>query len=143
MSNQSQNIEMLCEEFKRFFNHVMEKSNLNINEFMQLMEPKFISSGYRQEDSERQQLKILIINDSGSGDFIIASGAIREIRRLHPQEYIVLLIRSHYLALAELCPYVDEIFIHDVSRDFNNFNDYFPHNINQIPNLLEYKFAAP
>lgn len=142
MPNQSQNIEILCEAFQDFFNHVISTKNLDINEFMNLMEPKFVAAGYRQNTPphEGHQVKILIINDSGSGDFIVASGAIREIRRMYPNEYIVLLIRGHYLALAELCPYVDEIFIHDVSRDFNNFYYYFPHNIKQIPNLLEYKF---
>lgn len=81
-----------------------------------------------------RQNNILIVHDMGIGDFIVVSGAIREIRRLYPNDYITLLIKPNMLNLAELCPYVDEVLV------YGGFVFYLPQYIEIIARLLERHF---
>jgi ADP-heptose:LPS heptosyltransferase len=57
------------------------------------------------------QNKILVIKLSALGDFIIALGAMRAIRKHHKNDHITLLTTKPYQSLAESCGYFDEVII--------------------------------
>ena len=51
MENHQQNVEMLINAFKVYFNHVVQTQNINLAEFVQFMEPKFAAAGYRDSEN--------------------------------------------------------------------------------------------
>lgn len=55
--------------------------------------------------------RILIIELAGIGDLVMASAAIREIRKEYPQAYIAVLTLARAQELIRHCPYADELFI--------------------------------
>ena len=96
----------------------------NPPEFVKFMEPKFFEAGYRYSNEmprpRSERGNILIIHDKGAGDFILMSGALREIRRLHPTAKIRLLIDEKAADMAKFCPYVNEIVTHDSGRNISS-----------------------
>ena len=109
------------------------------------MEPIFQETGYRKSVpitcySERQQTKILLLHDAAVGDFVIHSGVIREIRRIYPNAYISLLVKSKVAQLAELCPYFDEVILNNGHFSYYNFNDMFEWYTKLAAILLQRKF---
>ena len=138
-----QNIQMLIDSFKIYFNHVVQTQQLNLNEFVQFMEPRFAAAGYRQNTTPPQkwrQNNILIITDCGAGDFVVTSGAIREIRRLYPNDHITLSAQLNFGNLPELCPYVDEVLIRPLGYNPMIFGNFFIRDIEFAAPLLERKF---
>ena len=104
-------------------NEYAEKSikakSFALPDFIKFMEGKFKAAGYREPPKIGEKLNVLIIHDAGIGDFVLMSGAIREIRRLYPAANITLVVNSGSLILAENCPYVDEVIsLIDVKKDF-------------------------
>lgn len=63
---------------------------------------------------------ILVIKLGALGDFLQACGPMAAIRAHHPEAHITLLTSDSYRALAERCPYVDDIFT-DLRPKFYNF----------------------
>ena len=57
--------------------------------------------------------KILIIKHGALGDWILATGAFKLIRKQHPNAHISLLTNSQYRSLAQQCSWFDEILIDD------------------------------
>ncbi len=55
--------------------------------------------------------KYLIIKHGALGDFILATGPMAAIRLRHPKSHIVLLTTKPYKELAQMCPFVDEVWI--------------------------------
>ena len=53
--------------------------------------------------------RVLVIKLSALGDFVLALGAIRTVREVHPAARITLLTTPPYKDLAALCPYVDDV----------------------------------
>lgn len=51
--------------------------------------------------------RVLVIKLSALGDFVLALGAIRTVREVHPAARITLLTTPPYENFAERCPYVD------------------------------------
>lgn len=47
------------------------------------------------------------------GDFVISTGALREIRHRFPDAHITLIVTSPNKGLAETCPFVDEVVVYD------------------------------
>ena len=80
---------------------------------------------------------MLIISDSGIGDFILQSAAIREIRRLYPGAHITLIISANAFNLAECCPYIDELI---AKQRAQFFGDEFRINALIASNLLKRRF---
>ena len=131
--------------FNQFFEHVKEQKIFSISEFIKEMEPKFEAAGYRQAPkvtaySVRRQTKILIIHDAVVGDFVIHTGLIREIRRVYPGAYIVLVVKQSAFQLAELCPYVDEVIMNRGKLSYARFGELFIDYIKLAEKLLPYKF---
>ena len=89
------------------------------------MEPEFADADYSEKiDSDSADIKkngnILILTELGVGDFIIATGTIREIRQIYPNAHITLVAHRKTLSFAEVCPYVDEVIFN------KNFGTKFP-----------------
>ena len=83
----------------------------------------------------------MIIQDSAVGDFVLTSGAVREIRRLYPNAYIEMVIYPRCQNIAEKCPYVDEIVSKD--RPYPNWNHpafFYMHNVEFAERLLKRRF---
>lgn len=55
--------------------------------------------------------KILVIELAGIGDLIMASPAIRALRRRYPDAYIAILCLVRSKDLIRSCPYIDELFV--------------------------------
>lgn len=53
--------------------------------------------------------KVLVIKLSALGDFVLALGAMKAVRELHPSARITLLTTPFFKEFAELCPYVDDV----------------------------------
>lgn len=62
--------------------------------------------------------KILVIKLSAIGDFIQATGALKDIRRAHPEAHITLLTTKAIKSLAETNPHVDEVVYHVRPKPF-------------------------
>lgn len=93
--------------------------SFDVKDFKNFMEEKFSAAGYRTQTKVGDKLNVLIMHDAGIGDFVLMSGAIREIRRLYPAAHITLVVNSGAINLAESCPYVDEIIsLGEVNKDF-------------------------
>ena len=141
MEETQQNISTIINALQSYFDTVEQTGQFTLNQFMKFMEPKFAAAGYREiVKPNGRKTNILILNDSGVGDFISASGAIREIRRLYPEANITMTIYPTSLNLAEFCPYVDEIIINPRSKNGYSFPTYFSHNIKVLPQLLARHF---
>ena len=138
--------EKVTDAFRSFAETVKFSNVFSIDDFMEFIEPIFQENNYRQNQSqitcylERRQTRILILHDAGAGDFIISSGVIREIRRIYPDAYIVLLVKSHISVLAELCPYVNEIILNEGNFSYSNFDVMFEYYITLASLLLKKKF---
>ena len=105
--------------FDEFIQNAAKKGGFGLDEFINTMEKKFSDAGYRSFPKANEKLHVLIIHDAGIGDFVLQSGAIREIRRLYSGAYITLMVNGASLPLAENCPYVDEVIpLENVKTDF-------------------------
>lgn len=103
---------------------VGSQPTFNPREFVNFMEPKFFEGGYRYSNEiprlHNERGNILVIHDTGVGDFVLMSGVLREIRRLHPTTKIRLLVDERAAEMAQLCPYVNEIVAYDSGRSTNS-----------------------
>ena len=133
-------IELVTNGLEKFLSHIVETNNFNLEEFKNFMEPIFTQAGYRENKNLDEQTQVLIIHDMGVGDFLTETAAIREIRRLYPDAYITLVVCSRAFALAQECPYVDEIFVNANGYHPFYFLDGYKWNIKFIPQLLEKRF---
>ena len=132
-------IEFVLNGFEEFLSYVVKTHILNLDEFVNFMEPRFKAAGYRSVRNSKVSGggAVLIIHDAGAGDFIMQSAAIREIRRLYPYAHITLIVNGPAFNLAECCPYVNEL--HEMLGYFNFF-DAFRFNISIASRLLEQRF---
>lgn len=138
-------VSTLIKSFQKFAEKVKIDNGFSINNLINFMEPKFHDAGYRQQPqitcySKKYQTKILILHDSGAGDFVINSGVIREIRRIYPDAYVTLLVKSNAIELAELCPYVDEVIENKGHFSYSSFYHMFEYYIEFAEVLLQRKF---
>lgn len=113
------NISAVMEAFKEFRdkNFTEPESVLDIKVFTDFMEPKFAEAGYRENfdpsPAKTKDANILILTDLGVGDFMVSTGAIREVRRIYPEAHITLVSYKKPFSFAEVCPYVDEVILCD------------------------------
>lgn len=124
-----EDIALILKSFGEYIQKSASQSAFNPPAFVNFMEEKFRAAGYRYSNEiprpRSERGNILVIHDTGVGDFILMSGALREIRRLHPNARIRLLVDSRATDMAQLCPYVNEIVAHDSGRSVaaNSFKD--------------------
>jgi ADP-heptose:LPS heptosyltransferase len=65
--------------------------------------------GRRRGSREHDGLNLLVIRFDAIGDIVMSSAAMRELRRMYPTAHITLLADSRGFAVAETCPYADEV----------------------------------
>ena len=79
--------------------------------------------------------KILIIKHGSFGDIILATGAIKSIRKHFLNHKIYLLTSSNYLNFMKQCPNIDRFIIDDRKNFFK-----FIYNFILLKNILSEKF---
>ena len=161
-------ISAVMDAFKEFYDkNLAHGQGLNVNAFMDFMEPKFAEAGYRKKfnpdfakicegniiDLNNLDYRnfilpnphlaniwgnILILTDLGVGDFICSTGAIREIRRVYPESHITLLSFKKPFTFAEICPYVDEVIL--CEKHGYAFPDMYTVGMETASRLLERRF---
>ena len=134
-------INLILKALNDFLMHLkrINAHNIDVREFFSFMESIFIKTGYRDNPQGGGEQNIFLLTGDGNGDFVFMSPAIREIRRIYPKAYITLLASHYYVALAETCPYVDEI----IFRNWQGPADggvFWEKNMLILPSLLDKHF---
>ena len=112
--------ELVGNALDEYFQSILREKKFIVRNFVDFMEKKFKAAGYRQPPKVGEELNVSIIHDAGVGDFVLMSGAIREIRRLYPNAHIIIVVNSGSVTLAESCPHIDEIVtLEDVPAKFD------------------------
>ena len=106
-------IKLVTDAIKNYIEHIEKTKSISLQDFINLVEPKFHQAGYRKSPKAGDKINILIIHDAGVGDFVLQSGTIRELRRIYPGAHITLVAGRSAANLAEFCPYVNEIILND------------------------------
>lgn len=146
MSNPTEeNIATVMNGLEEYCEHMLKTNDFSIREFYDFMESKFKAAGYREEfkpdpyDDSRGG-RILILTDIGAGDFVVATGAIREIRRVYPDARITMVVHPRAFELAETCPYVDEIILNPQKYPSDNLFGFYKSNMEVAKSLLKQRF---
>lgn len=140
MEPSQENISTVVSGFGQFYNHMLQAKGFNLQEFVNFMEPRFKSAGYRDAVNGGRCGNILILTETGVGDFVLSSGAIREIRRIYPAARITLLARTASRVLAEACPYVDEVVVETLNYTAPNPFEFNRLNLITLNRLLKRRF---
>ena len=133
------NIATVINGFNIFFDHIVQKQNLDLNEFVNFMEPIFKTAGYR-DTANFGGGNILILTEVSIGDFIVATPAIREIRRIYPYANIIMVVHPRAVEIAECCPYVNELIMNPQKHESYNLLEFYKANLGGVPRLLKQKF---
>ena len=150
-------ISVVMKGFEDFYNdNIKSQQELDVKTFLDFTEPKFVEAGYREKIypalRNTTEGNILILTDLGVGDFIVTTGAIREVRRIYPGAHITLVCYTQPSNFAEVCPYVDELILYDTfddivpsqksSSDILNTDviKFYKWNMRITPKLLERRF---
>ena len=150
-------ISVIMKGFEDFYNdNIKSQQELDVKTFLDFTEPKFVEAGYREKIypalRNTTEGNILILTDLGVGDFIVTTGAIREVRRIYPGAHITLVCYTQPSNFAEVCPYVDELILYDTfddivpsqksSSDILNTDviKFYKWNMRITPKLLERRF---
>lgn len=106
------NIALVIDGFQKFFQRCIEQNDFYAPAMKNFMEPIFEQAGYRDPIAKGKphDNNILLIHDAAVGDFVSTTAAIREIRSVYPTAHITLMVTPMAMNLAEICPYVDEVF---------------------------------
>ena len=144
MTNEAteEQIKHIIDSLDEFHRRCIESGTMNFTEMRDFMEPRFAEAGYRQLPPPRgHRTRILIVHHAaGAGDFITGSAAIREIRRIYPEAYIVMTVSSKAAPLAECCPYIDNLITENLDYNAEDFSSMYEWNVRMARNLLEYRF---
>lgn len=148
MASAEQKISLIMNGFEEFLEHVIKAQNFSLKDFLSFMEPKFVKAGYRDTrkfnrrvNASRGGYGILLLTDVAAGDFLASTSAIREIRRLYPDERITLVVHPRSFNLAEYCPYVDEIILNPQYYSLGDkFIEFYKANMIIARQLLERHF---
>ncbi|MBQ7499218.1 MAG: glycosyltransferase family 9 protein [Selenomonas sp.] len=134
-----QDIQMCLEAFEAYRKQALGEEKFDTDVFQDQLDKVFEEAGYRQ-DSMYKRNEILLIIDSGVGDFINLSASIREIRRIYEDACIVLVCYPRGKALAETCPYVDEVFYNSREFYWGDFMASYEWEANFAAKLLSHRF---
>ena len=104
-------MKLVLDALKSCVEKIEQTKKISLQDFVNDIEPKFIVAGYRMPPIAGDKINVMIIHDAGTGDFVLQSATIRELRRIYPEAYITLIIGRSAAQLAEFCPYVDEIIV--------------------------------
>ena len=129
----------ILDGFRAYRAQAVAAGRFDMKAFRQQMDKVFDECGYRQR-GQGKQTEILVITDSGVGDFINLSPCIREIRRIYIEAKITLVSYSRARALAEACPYIDELHLNSRSFNWEDFLAAYDWNISYASRLLRHRF---
>ena len=132
-------IEDIQQGIATYEEQIKQRKEFETHDFIQYMEPYFVRHGYRTAMPESPR-NILILHDAGVGGFINLSPCLRAIRQHYPLAHIVLVLFPRALALAEACPYVDEVIPNLRQCDWNDFLSLYEWNRGFCAKLLPYHF---
>lgn len=132
-------IEDIQQGIAAYEEQIKQRKEFETRDFIRYMEPHFVRHGYRTAMPESPR-NILIIHDAGVGDFINLSPCLRAIRRHYSSAHIVLVLFPRALALAEACPYVDEVIPNMRQCNWNDFLSLYEWNRDFCAKLLPYHF---
>lgn len=135
----SKDIQCVIDGLKAYKAQAVAEHRFDTQKFLKHMEQVFEVSGYRQP-AIGKQTEILIITDSGVGDFINLSASLREIRRVYEGAHIVLVSYARARALAEACPYIDELHLNSKAFNWHDFMSAFDWNADFVLRLLRHRF---
>ena len=137
-------IQHVVNGFNELFQFMIKTGNIDADHIKDFLEKYFQQAGYREKKKSSVE-NILIIHDSGVGDFIIMSAAIREIRRIYPEAHITFVVSQNVVNLVECCPYIDEVVLDHHHCDFRNFLSIYQWNAELSKKLLlrRYDMAFP
>lgn len=128
------NVQLAQEGLKEYLKYVYLNGCINADDLINVAEPYFVKSNYRELSDDNGN--ILIISDDGVGDFILQSAAIREIRRLYPQARIDLIVYSRAVDLARNCPYINNLYVNNVSGGWLPVAEQYKWNLNFAKEFL-------
>ena len=134
-----ENIAKVMAGFQIFLDHTVQTHNLDLNKLVNLMEPIFKAEGYRDAASFGGG-NILILTEVSIGDFIVATPAIREIRRIYPHANIIMVVHPRAAELAEACPYVNELILNPQRHESYDPLEIYKANMGGVPKLLQQRF---
>ena len=132
-------IEDIQQGIAAYEEQIKQRKEFETRDFIQYMEPYFVRHGYRTTMPESPR-NILIIHDAGVGDFINLSPCLRAIRQHYPSAHIVLVLFPRALALANACPYVDEVIANLRQCWWDDFLSLYEWNQDFCAKLLPYHF---
>ena len=118
-------IKLVLAGLGQFFQQMQSEQKFTAEDMKNFMEPIFDKAGYRSARKSDEQVNIVIMHDSGVGDFVNKSAAIREIRRLYPKAHITLVVFPRALDLAEYCPYIDELISNGRECDWRSLSEIY------------------
>ena len=104
----SAGMDAIRQKMMEIYRRDVERKNIITRDIVRELEPLFQAHGYRTH-AKGAPLRILLLHDTGVGDFINCSPAIREVRKAYPQAYITLVVFSRSQDMAVTCPYVDQV----------------------------------
>ena len=139
-------IDLVVDGLNKYFMHMTQMEEFSPLEMKESMEPIFTAAGYRHKvklqnvAGVKYTTNILLIHDSGLGDFIALSATIRETRRLYPKAHISLIVTSNAEVLAEHCPYVNEIIVNEAKFNPTNIVEMYGWNAQFAKKLLVHRF---
>ena len=134
------NIQTVMDALKIYVDNVEKTNHCNLQEFIDFVEPKFFEAGYRTKPKLGEKINVMIMHDAGVGDFVLQTGAIREIRRIYPSAHITLVVGAPAASLAEFCPHVDEIVLNNQHYDPLNYVNGLKWNLGFVPKLLARRY---
>ena len=134
-----QDVQHVIEGLRAYREQAVAEGRFETHIFQQQMEKAFEESGYRQQTLNKKT-EILIITDSGVGDFINLSASLREIRRIYEDAHITLVCYTRAKALAEACPYVDELHLNSRNFNWGDFLAAYDWNTDFVTRLLRHRF---
>ena len=136
----AKDIKQVLDGLQQFYNRMIQTQQFNAVEMKNFMEPIFEQADYRRQLPAGSSPNIIVFNDGGVGDFVINSAAIRELRRVYPNAHITFVFFARAQALAEVCPYVNEIIANAQRFAFNNFLSVWQWNFNFAQRLLRRRY---
>lgn len=131
--------DIIRQEMRDVLQQAREQRNIDLGEIIEALEPLFQTYGYRDHE-EGAPLKILLLTDSGVGDFINCAPAIRAVREELPEAYITLVVYVRSRDLAMACPYVDQLLVNSRSCDWKDPMALFAWDVTFAEKLLPMHF---
>ncbi|MBR1730775.1 MAG: glycosyltransferase family 9 protein, partial [Selenomonadaceae bacterium] len=133
-------IQNVIDGLNKIYDQMKIKNKFSALEIKNFMESYFEKSGYREKNKSSKNNNILVIHDSGIGDFITISAFLRELRRIYPKSHIDLLVNKKAVPLAETCPYIDNLIVIDLYLGkFDEFFEFYQYVMDVVRDLLHRK----